>query len=285
MPPKVSVIIPTFNRAGLLARAVDSVLCQTIQDLEVIVVDDASDDATERLDLFTRHEGSDKSSALRYVRLDHRCGVSKARNTGAALSQGHWLAFLDSDDQWFPDKLEKQVRFHEANPAFRISQTQEIWVRDGRRVNPPVTHCKKQGYIFEESLRRCMVTPSSVMMTKSLFTEAGGFNESLPACEDYDLWLKITCSESVGLIDELLLTRFGGRPDQLSASIMGLDRFRIRSIIDLLNSRRLSREQEALARRELARKSTIVAQGFYKRGKTEEYERYRRIAQEFGRES
>jgi hypothetical protein len=163
----------------------------------------------------------------------------------------------------------------------RISQTKEIWVRNGRRVNPPLTHEKKQGYIFEQSLHRCMITPSSVMMQKSLFHEAGGFNESLPAGEDYDLWLKITCSHSIGLIDEFLLTRYGGHRDQLSATVMGLDRFRIRSIIDLLNSTKLSEEQDVLARRELAKKSNIVAHGFRKRGRTEEYERYRRIASDF----
>jgi glycosyltransferase involved in cell wall biosynthesis len=280
MPPKVSIVIPTYNRARLLRQAIDSALCQTFTDIEIIIVDDASDDETGRLDVFSKHNVP--RIPLCYIRLDGHRGVAAARNAGVASSHGQWLAFLDSDDQWRPDKLEKQVRFHASNPAYRISQTKELWIRNGRRVNPPLTHEKKQGYIFEQSLLRCMITPSSAMLQRSLFDEAGGFNESLPACEDYDLWLKITCANAVGLIDEFLLTRYGGHPDQLSASVMGLDRFRIRSIIDLLNSGRLSQEQEMLSRRELAKKSIIVAEGFRKRGRTGEYERYRRIATDLG---
>jgi glycosyltransferase involved in cell wall biosynthesis len=272
--PHISVIIPTYNRSLLLRRAVRSVQCQSYTDIEIIVVDDASDDGTDLLDIFSEHP----RVPLRYVRLEGHGGVSKARNRGVALSQGAWLAFLDSDDEWLPRKLAEQAAWHEANPRYRISQTKEIWIRRGRRVNPPLTHEKIQGYIFEQSLQRCMITPSSVMMQSSLFHEAGGFNESLPACEDYDLWLKITRVWPVGLIDEFLLTRYGGHADQLSASVMGLDRFRVRSIIDLLNSKKLSQEQDLLARAELVRKSTIVAEGFRKRGRTEEYERYRRIA-------
>jgi glycosyltransferase involved in cell wall biosynthesis len=273
--PLVSIVIPTHNRAHLLAGAVESALRQTFIDREIIVVDDASDDQTKNLDILF-------APGVRCVRLDSQCGVSKARNAGAALSQGQWLAFLDSDDHWHPDKLEKQVRFHADFPLCRISQTREIWIRNGHRVNPPQTHEKKQGYIFEQSLKRCMITPSSVMMDKALFHEVGGFNESLPACEDYDLWLKITCSHEVGLIDEFLLTRYGGHADQLSACVMGLDRFRIRSIIDILGSGRLTHKQELLSRKELAKKAVIVANGFRKRGRTEEYERYRRIATDFG---
>jgi glycosyltransferase involved in cell wall biosynthesis len=276
--PLVSIVIPTRNRAPLLGRALDSVFCQTFTDFEIIVVDDASTDETGRLEVFSRPS----RMPVRYVRLDAECGVSKTRNTGAAASHGQWLAFLDSDDEWYPTKLEKQVAYHAAFPGCRISQTKEVWIRNGRRVNPPLTHEKKQGYIFEQSLLRCMITPSSVMMQKSLFEEAGGFNESIPACEDYDLWLKITCRHSVGLIDESLLTRYGGHADQLSACVKGLDRFRIRSIIDLLGSGRLTHEQETLSRQELARKSIIVAQGFRKRGRIVEYERYQGIADNLG---
>jgi glycosyltransferase involved in cell wall biosynthesis len=274
--PLVSVIIPTHNRARLLPRALASVIAQTLRNYECIVVDDASDDGTEQLDIV-----SAASQQVRYVRLPLHSGVSKARNTGVACSTGEWLAFLDSDDEWHPAKLEKQMAWLESRPGYRICQTKEIWIRHGRRVNPPATHEKKEEYIFEQSLKRCMVTPSSVVVDRALFLESGGFNESLPACEDYDLWLKITCVQPVGLVDDFLLTRYGGHPDQLSATVMGLDRFRIRSIIDLLHSNRLSPVQETLARAELVTKAVIVANGFKKRGKTEEYERYMRIADLF----
>jgi glycosyltransferase involved in cell wall biosynthesis len=271
--PIVSVVIPTFNRSSFLSRAVTSVLNQTFTDYEIIVVDDASEDATPDMKIF-----SISSLPLRYVRLPFHCGVAKARNHGVSLTSGAWLSFLDSDDVWHPEKLARQVGWHHSNQDYSISQAQEVWIRGNTRVNPPRTHEKKQGYIFEESLKRCMITPSSVLMKRSLFLEAGAFNESLPACEDYDLWLKVTCAHPVGLIDEYLLTRYGGRADQLSSSVMGLDRFRIRSIIDLLKSNRLSTGQDALARMELFRKSTIVAEGFKKRGRNQEYERFRRIA-------
>ncbi len=274
--PLVSVIIPTFNRAHLLARAVRSVTNQTMRDCECIVVDDASTDKTEEV-----LAAPEFAHAVRYARFPLHRGVSAARNAGVGATQGAWLAFLDSDDEWHDTKLEKQMQWHKENPAFRISQTKEFWVRRGTRVNPPHTHEKKQGYIFEESLVRCMVTPSSVVMNRALFERTGGFNESIPACEDYDLWLRITCAFPVGLVDQYLLTRYGGHADQLSATVMGLDQFRIRSILDILQSGTLSAGQSALARSELVKKAAIVANGCKKRGKQGEYEQYKSIATAF----
>jgi glycosyltransferase involved in cell wall biosynthesis len=274
--PLISVIIPTRNRAALLSRAISSVLNQTFCDFECIVVDDASSDGTEQLDILQA-----PAPGLRFLRLPSHGGVSKARNTGVAATSGQWIAFLDSDDEWHPRKLEKQEQWHCDNPGFAISQTKEIWVRRGKRVNPPKTHEKKEGYIFEQSLTRCMVTPSSVMLDRKLFLDTGGFDETLPACEDFDLWLRITCRFPVGLVNEYLLTRYGGHADQLSATVMGLDRFRIQSIIGLLNSKMLSPAQTTLAQAELVKKAAIVANGYKKRGNREEYERYSRIAESF----
>jgi glycosyltransferase involved in cell wall biosynthesis len=274
--PLVSIIIPTHNRAALLSRAINSVLNQTFRDYECIVVDDASSDGTGLLDIFKA-----PPQRLRYARHASHGGVSKARNAGVAETTGRWIAFLDSDDEWHPRKLEKQVAWHCANPGFVISQTKEIWVRRGTRVNPPKTHEKKEGYIFEQCLKRCMVTPSSVMLERKLFLDTGGFDETLPACEDFDLWLRITCRLPVGLVDEYLLTRYGGHADQLSATVMGLDRFRIQSISGLLNSKKLSPGQTAIAKAELVKKAVIVANGNKKRGNREEYDRYWRIAEAF----
>ncbi len=275
--PLVSVIIPTYNRASVLDRAILSVLGQTMRDYECIVVDDASSDSTPHLIGRLPH-----AEAVRYIRLPFRKGVSAARNAGVAAASAPWLAFLDSDDEWHSSKLEKQMEWHCRNPAIRVSQTQEIWIRRGVRVNPPATHRKAGGLIFEASLARCMVTPSSVLLEKNLFLEEGGFNEALPACEDYDLWLRITCAHSVGLIDEFLLTRYGGHADQLSATVGVLDRFRIQSIMDLLQSSRLSLAQADKARVVLAKKAAIVANGCKKRGIMEEYERYAHIAGIYG---
>jgi glycosyltransferase involved in cell wall biosynthesis len=274
--PSVSVIIPVYNRRELAQRAVQSVLAQSYRDFELVIVDDGSTDGFCASDI-TRCTPVHQ----RFLHYPFRRGVSAARNSGAAAAQGPWLAFLDSDDQWHTLKLERQMQWLTENPGYRIAQTREIWIRGDKRVNPPKTHKKIEGYIFSESLKRCMITPSSVIMQKSLFREMGGFNESLPACEDYDLWLKIAAQHAVGLIDEYLLTRFGGRADQLSAATPLLDRFRIRTLLDLLAGGRLNSGQKTLVRRELALKANIVAQGCKKRNKEHEYQQYAALAERF----
>jgi len=276
MIPFVSVIIPSFNRRTRLKTAIASVLAQTYTDYELIVVDDGSDDGTEAETLFSRID-----RPCRCIRCEVNGGVSRARNTGAANAAGTWLAFLDSDDEWRRQKLEKQVAWISRHPSFRIVQTRETWIRRGRRVNPPATHIKQEGDMFGQSLERCMITPSSVMLQKTLFLEIGGFNESLPACEDYDLWLRITCRYPVGLVDEELLIRYGGHDDQLSSTVFALDRFRVRSLLDLVAYAPLTAAQYKLACGELVRKSLILANGYQKHGKVVEYERYKKIAEQY----
>jgi glycosyltransferase involved in cell wall biosynthesis len=272
----VSVIIPTYNRGHLLERAVNSVLKQTFRDFELIVVDDASEDHTGRLKILT-----DNADKLTYYCLPSNRGVSAARNFGLQKSRGEWIAFLDSDDEWFPEKLEKHLAWHSEHPGYRISQTQEIWVRKGVRVNPPKTHKKILGFQFKENLKRCMITPSSVMIEKKLLDETGGFNEDFPGCEDYDLWLRITGRYPVGLVDEFLLTRYGGHADQLSSTIPVLDRFRIQSMESILQDKALSDEQRGFVRDELFKKAMIVAQGNLKRGNEKGHEQYQNIARRY----
>ena len=270
--PLVSVIIPTFNRAHLLPRAIKSVLSQTLRDFECIVVDDGSTDRTGDLPLLKNAD-----SRLRFVKLPEHKGVSAARNAGIDATSAPLLAFLDSDDEWLPEKIEKQVLWLERNRDFSIVQTREIWIRNGYRVNPPKTHEKFQGDLFGASLERCMITPSSVLLTRALLKECGGFNESFPACEDYDLWLKITCRYPVGLVDEYLLTRYGGHADQLSLMVKVLDRFRIQSLIDLLAAGYLSPEQTRQARECLLKRARIVSTGYGNHGNRKEHERYLEI--------
>jgi glycosyltransferase involved in cell wall biosynthesis len=279
--PSVSVIIPTYNRKKLLTRAIESVMSQQYTDYELIVVDDASGDSTEQLDFFD----SRKYPSITYFRLDSHRGVSAARNFGVRMASGKWIAFLDSDDQWHPQKLKRQMEWIGRYPATVILQTKEVWIRGGRRVNPPATHRKREGYIFTESLKRCMITPSSVCITRAAFDTTGGFNEALPACEDYDLWLRITHTVPVGLIDEYLLTRYGGHPDQLSSTVWALDRFRIRSLLDIIRSGVLTPVQRQEAIREVRRKALIVANGYKKRGNYEKHEQYAHIASTYENES
>ncbi|MEE4609237.1 MAG: glycosyltransferase [Desulfobacteraceae bacterium] len=268
-PPAVSVILPTYNRAAWLVEAVDSVLRQEGPAFELIVVDDGSSDETP---LVLAVYGD----RLRVLRLD-RGGVSRARNQGVAASRGQLLAFLDSDDLWQPGKLAAQVAFMDGHPEIDICQTEEIWVRNGRRVNPRQRHRKTAGMFFERSLELCLVSPSAVMMRRRLFEAFGGFDEALPACEDYDLWLRIGCRHPVGLIDAPLVVKRGGHADQLSR-MPGLDRYRIRTIAKLLNAGVLNPGQQAAALSVLRAKSRIYAAGCRKRGRPKEAHLYEALA-------
>ena len=253
----VSAIIPTYNRWPMVGEAVESVLAQTAADYELIVVDDGSTDETRR-----RLRGY---GARLTVLTQSRRGVSAARNRGASRASGKYLAFLDSDDFWHPGKLRRQLDFMESNPQVEICQTDEIWIRNGVRVNPRRKHRKLSGDIFRASLGLCLVSPSAVMMRRELFERAGGFDESLPVCEDYDLWLRISKDTQVPLIPEALVTRRGGHADQLSRSTWGFDRFRVISIANLIEAG-LDAEKAGWALEAMAKKVTILARGFRKRG-------------------
>ena len=190
--PLVSVIIPTYNRGWALGEAIESVLAQEYTNFELIVVNDGSTDDTR--DILAGYEGIT-------VLEQSNQGVSAARNNGVNCSRGAYVAFLDSDDLWLPQKLSTQVDFFQKNPEALICQTQETWVRKGQRVNSGKRHQKQSGLFFERSLELCLVSPSAVMLKKAFFEDMGGFDESLPACEDYDLWLRINAQHPIYLID------------------------------------------------------------------------------------
>ncbi len=271
-PPVVSVILPTYNRAWSLRAAIDSVLEQHIEGSELIVVDDGSTDDTERL-------VSTYGRRLRYIHQTNR-GVSAARNTGIRAAAGSLIALLDSDDAWLPGKLSAQLDFFEAHPEALICQTEEIWIRNGVRVNPGKRHRKQAGMIFEKSLALCLVSPSAAMMRKSLLDEVGLFDENLPACEDYDLWLRIAWKYPIHLIDRPLIVKCGGHADQLSR-MPELDKYRIRSIRGLLDRNCLTSGQRRAAIAMLKTKCAIYAQGCRKRGKVVEAEYYQTLADAF----
>jgi glycosyltransferase involved in cell wall biosynthesis len=266
---RVSVIIPTYNRAAWVMEAAASVLAQTYRDFELFVVDDGSTDTTlAALASF--------GSEIKICRREERQGVSAARNLGAKAATGEWLAFLDSDDLWLPDKLARQVEYLEANPDLVICQTGETWIRNGVRVNPPEACRKMEGDIFLPSLSRCLVSPSAVMLHRRLFEELGGFDEELPAAEDYDLWLRIAWRHPVGLVPEPLVIKRGGHADQLSSQ-WGLDRFRIQALMKLLEEPGLPLEYRQAAQRTLAEKCRIYAQGCEKRGRLGEAREYKAL--------
>ncbi len=259
--PRVSVIIPTYNRAWTLRAAVDSVLAQTYRDFELIVVDDGSTDDTAEI---LQPYGPDIT-----VIRQANAGVSAARNTGIRAAKGAFIAFLDSDDRWLADKLGVQVGFFASHPEAVICQTEETWIRNGKRVNPKKVHQKPSGRIFKVSLALCLVSPSAVMLRKSLFDEIGGFDENLPACEDYDLWLRVSARYPVYLVQPPLIIKNGGHADQLSR-MPGLDRYRIKAIEKILASGELSADRRKAAIEMLLKKAAIYAGGCRKRGKNKE---------------
>ncbi len=272
---EISVIIPSFNRRELLARALRSVLAQQQKQkgtvpfegdcpLEIIVVDDGSTDGTGEMI-------AADFPMVNYFYQDTQ-GPSAARNRGLDHASGKWIAFLDSDDEWLPGKLKAQLDFFAANPDSRICQTEEIWIRNGRRVNPMKKHRKYGGEIFEKCLPLCVVSPSAVMIHRSLFEEVGTFDESLPVCEDYDLWLRIAARNRIGLIETPYIIKYGGHADQLSHALEAMDRFRIQSLAKILAAGILNEEQTSAARRTLEEKSRIYIAGALKRGKTAEAE-------------
>jgi glycosyltransferase involved in cell wall biosynthesis len=277
MNPAVSVIIPTYNRRRMLREAVASVLAQREVALELIIVDDGSSDGTWD-DLHHRELAQIRDAApprCRVVteRIEHR-GPAAARNRGVALAGAPCIAFLDSDDLWAPQKLERQLDYMRTHPDYPLVQTNELWVRSGRRVNPGSRHKKLAGDIFQPSLRTCLVSPSAVMMRVELFHEMGGFDEELAACEDYDLWLRILSRYPAGLLDEPLVTRRAGHPNQLSATVPALDRFRIRALLKLLTLPDLTACRRTSVAEVLAEKCGIYANGLLRRGRRDDFDFY-----------
>lgn len=270
--PWVSVIIPTFNRRRFLGQAIDSVLAQTYTDFELIVVDDGSTDPTPEL-------LAAYGPSIKVIRQPNQ-GVSAARNAGIRASTGELVALLDSDDHWLPRKLERQIDLFAAHPDAQICQTEEIWIRNGVRVNPKKKHRKHSGMIFEKTLPLCLVSPSAVILRRSLFDEVGLFDERLPACEDYDLWLRITWKYPVHLIDTPLIVKRGGHIDQLSR-MAELDKYRIQALEKILKQGCLSPAQHTAALAMLSEKCTIFANGCRKRGRTQEAQHYQHLPENF----
>ena len=266
----VSAVIPTFNRGHCLLRAINSVLAQTTPVDEIIVVDDGSDDKT--YDLLEKSELLDMRGQLpniRYLYQENK-GVSAARNLGIKEAENEYIALLDSDDAWAKTKIERQaLKLEKKNFSCRITHTEEIWLKDGQRINPKKKHKKSGGFIFEKCLPLCCISPSSVLLHRTLFNDYGFFDEKLPACEDYDMWLRLCAFEEVLFVEEALTIKYGGHADQLSRAFWGMDRFRVLALEKLINSGKLSKTQRSQALEMLVKKIEILLLGAKKREKKE----------------
>jgi glycosyltransferase involved in cell wall biosynthesis len=318
--PLVSVVIPAYNRPRLVQEAVESVLAQTFGDLELILVDDGSTDETPAVLAELAAQASRSAPGtpvptagepvgrITVHRMAHDGHPGAVRNRGAELAEGRYLAFLDADDLWYPQKLERQLQL--PDPP-RLSHTREQWIRNGREISQKGMDHAREGWIFEDALKKCTIGPSTVMMERALFEEHGGFREDLEIAEDYELWLRITARHAVAYLDEPLTVKRAGHGDQLSEKYGQIERFRIEALRDLVQSGYFERcdaergpaggggfgdagegaahpgapagggatnaspPTAPLALAELARKCRIYAAGCEKRGRLEEAEAYR----------
>lgn len=253
----VSVIIPTFNRLKYLKRAVDSVIRQSYRDWDLWIVDDGSTDQTL---LWVLEELSLKN--INYVRTKN-LGVSHSRNLGIQLSQGAWLAFLDSDDEWLEPKLQWQIQLAQES-SLKIIHGEEVWIRRGVRVNPHKKHKKSGGRIFTNSVDICCMSPSTTLIHRSLFLSEGYFKEDFPVCEDYDLWLRLTSKFNVGFVEQPVIKKYGGHDDQLSARYFAMDYWRIKSLMSLKDSPHLSDSEREHLRKSVRRRIAILLKGYRK---------------------
>ena len=263
----ISVVIPVYNRMQRLFSAIDSVLRQSLLAAEIIVVDDGSTD------------GVFEQIGNRYPEItvvaQPNCGVGAARNLGIRQAKGEWLAFLDSDDIWLPGKLEQQARLLASESDLRVCHTDEIWIRNGKRVNPMHKHAKPRGWIYPQCLPLCCVSPSSILFHRDVLQNVGDFDETLPVCEDYDLWLRIFNSYQAGLVDKPLLEKYGGHEDQLSRKYWGMDRFRVKALLKMLEAGSLDECNHASTVEMLVKKCRILEAGCLKRWKYDEAKIYR----------
>ena len=260
---KVSVVIPTFNRAELLPRALTSVFAQSWlggnSQLEVLLIDDGSDDGTG--DMIRK-----QFPQVNYI-FQQNSGVSAARNTGIKAAGGEWIAFLDSDDEWLANKLDQQFSLLDQS-GLLVCHTEEIWIRNGVRVNQMDKHQKRGGWIFEHCLPMCALSPSSCLIHSDVFREVGLFDESLPACEDYDIWLRICADYPVSYVLQACINKYGGHDDQLSRQHWGMDRFRVRALEKILATN-LATPYYSAARTMLLHKLEILLNGARKRNNRE----------------
>ena len=269
---KVSVIIPTYNRANTIKRAINSVLQQTFKNFEIIIIDDGSQDNTEEV------IQNLNNSYIIYKKIPHS-GVSRARNEGITISNGDLIAFLDSDDKWVNTKLQKQVQYLNNNTQFPACHTNEIWIKNGIRINQGKKHKKYAGNFFIPSLKLCLISPSSVIIKKEIFDQIGKFDENFNYVEDYELWLRLTSRYKVGYIDEKLVIKYGGHSDQLSRKIDGIEKYRMLALEKFIinnykdNSMRFYIFE---AFNEYSKKFKIFTLGCLKRGKKEELEEFSR---------
>lgn len=273
MKPAISVIIPNFNRRHIIGRALDSVLLQTLPALEIIVVDDGSTDQSGE---FLEREYPD----IRLLTQEHK-GVSAARNLGIRAAQGEWLALLDSDDAWLKEKLALQYKAVKQNDTCKVVHTNEIWMRNNSPLSQKSKHRKYGGYIYQHCLPLCVMSPSSIMIHQDVFDDIGFFDENLPVCEDYDLWLRICSHYPVLFLEQALIIKYGGHHDQLSRQYWGMDRYRIRALAKILKTAELDPDDHKATIEMMLNKIELFLKGARKHRNNEFFDEFKSLKSDY----
>lgn len=276
MNPHVSVLISTYNRAGWLREAVDSVRAQSFTNYELIIADDGSSDNTPNVvaQMVTRI-GAEMDVALRYLRLAHSGRPSVARNRALAAASGGLVAFLDDDDVWPADKLERQVQQFESQPQTGMVYGDVRFMEGDGALSPPVLAAreKRSGMILGDLIGDCFIYPSTVMARRELVLAAGCFDESLSIVEDYDLWLRLAARAPLAFVPGFptILRRHGSNITQHRKEAVARNMVHVLDAVPGYAS--LSRGQRLLLRRRRARARTHLAQLYREQGRMAEARR------------
>ena len=183
----VSVIIPTYNRAHTIERAIASVQKQTYSKMEILIIDDGSTDDTEEI------VSKISDTRIRYIKNSRNCGVSHSRNLGIVAAKGNYIAFQDSDDIWKPEKLQKQMDYMKHGDYGMVYCAFEREFQDGTVVYYPPKEMpmeEKQGDIVFSLLRKNLVSTQTMLIKKEVINQIGFFNEGMSNLEDYELALE-----------------------------------------------------------------------------------------------
>jgi glycosyltransferase involved in cell wall biosynthesis len=299
-----SVVVPTCNKREQVAQALQSALAQTYRNFEIAIVDDGSTDGTpahvfrtfgaepKAIDIVSHlnpaalrpffHHFVHDGVTFKYHYHTNR-GLAAARNRGIRHARGSYVAFLEAEDRWDPTHLETQLAFLEANQGARISRVGEHPGRTCPRGRRPGRAERASGWLFASALENCPASISCAVIHRSCFTECGAFDENLPACEDYDLWLRLSARFPIYYVDGPEVVHRSPRAE-ISPHAWTWDRFRVYALEKSFQSGHLDPEQRFLVSQEIVRRCERLVDGF-RRQKSEEranfYERKRRrFAQE-----
>lgn len=252
----VSVIIPVYNRDYSLRDAVESVLIQTYKPSEIIIIDDGS--FFQAKDILKNYKNN-----IKIIRHEKNKGVSASRNTGILASSSKYIAFLDSDDIFLPEKLELQINFMKEN-NYQISHTNEFWYKKDRFINQNKKSKRYGGKILDKILDKCRVSPSSLIVERKVFEKSGLFDETLDVCEDYEISLRFALHYEIGYLDKNLIIKRAIEENSLSAAINHIEHIRYNILKNFYKKYedRFNREEKEALLCELQRKNSIIKENF-----------------------